>query len=109
MYLDQTVLTFGRAMREKYGFKVHKLAIDAQFTCPNRDGSKGIGGCTFCNNTSFSPNARKPSTEKAICNALSGGGLTVIALLMGAVFNHSLAASTSTMFSSRKQLSRNFP
>lgn len=62
MYLDQAVLTFGRAMREKYGFKVHKLAIDAQFTCPNRDGSKGIGGCTFCNNTSFSPNARKPPT-----------------------------------------------
>jgi len=60
MYLDQNVLTFGRAMREKYGFKVHKLAIDAQFTCPNRDGTKGIGGCTFCNNTSFSPNARKP-------------------------------------------------
>ena len=62
MYLDQAVLTFGRAMREKYGFKVHKLAIDAQFSCPNRDGSKGIGGCTFCNNTSFSPEARKPPT-----------------------------------------------
>ncbi len=62
MYIDQTVLTFGRAMREKYGFKVHKLAIDAQFTCPNRDGTKGIGGCTFCNNTSFSPKARKPSS-----------------------------------------------
>ncbi len=60
MYLDQVVLTFGRAMREKYGFKVHKLAIDARFTCPNRDGTRGIGGCTFCNNVSFSPNARKP-------------------------------------------------
>ncbi len=60
MYLDQVVRTFGRAMREKYGYKVHKLAIDAQFTCPNRDGTKGIGGCTFCNNVSFSPNARKP-------------------------------------------------
>lgn len=60
MYLDQVVLTFGRAMREKYGYKVHKLAIDAQFTCPNRDGTRGIGGCTFCNNVSFSPNARKP-------------------------------------------------
>ncbi|MCU7940306.1 MAG: TIGR01212 family radical SAM protein [gamma proteobacterium symbiont of Bathyaustriella thionipta] len=60
MYLDQTVLTFGRAMREKYGYKVHKLSIDAQFTCPNRDGTKGIGGCTFCNNTSFSPNSRTP-------------------------------------------------
>jgi len=60
MYLDQAVLTFGRAMRERYGYKVHKLAVNAQFTCPNRDGTKGIGGCTFCNNTSFSPNARKP-------------------------------------------------
>ena len=60
MHLDQQVLTFGRAMREKYGYKVHKLAIDAQFTCPNRDGTKGIGGCTFCNNVSFSPNTRKP-------------------------------------------------
>jgi radical SAM protein (TIGR01212 family) len=60
MYLDQVVLTFGRAMRERYGFKVHKLAIDAQFSCPNRDGSKGIGGCTFCNNNSFSPNSSKP-------------------------------------------------
>ncbi len=60
MYLDQAVLTFGRAMREKYGYKVHKLSINAQFTCPNRDGTKGIGGCTFCNNSSFSPNSRKP-------------------------------------------------
>lgn len=62
MHLDQVLLTFGRAMREKYGYKVHKLAIDAQFTCPNRDGTKGIGGCTFCNNTSFSPNPRKAPT-----------------------------------------------
>ncbi len=60
MHLDRFVLTFGRAMREKYGYKVHKLAIDAQFTCPNRDGTRGIGGCTFCNNISFSPNVRKP-------------------------------------------------
>ncbi len=62
MHLDKLVLTFGRAMREKYGFKVHKLSIDAQFTCPNRDGTKGIGGCTFCNNSSFSPNPKKPPT-----------------------------------------------
>ncbi len=69
MHLDQSVLTFGRAMREKYGHKVHKLAIDAQFTCPNRDGTKGIGGCTFCNNTSFSPNSRKPPEVDAQINA----------------------------------------
>ena len=57
MYLDAVVNTFGRAMRERYGYKVHKLSINAAFTCPNRDGTSGIGGCTFCNNKSFSPNA----------------------------------------------------
>jgi radical SAM protein (TIGR01212 family) len=41
---------------------VHKLALNASFTCPNRDGSKGRGGCTFCNNVSFNPNARDPSS-----------------------------------------------
>jgi len=39
---------------------VHKVAIDAGLSCPNRDGSKGIGGCTFCNNVTFSPNGRAP-------------------------------------------------
>ncbi len=44
----------------RYGERVHKIAIDAGFTCPNRDGSIGRGGCTFCNNVSFSPNGRRP-------------------------------------------------
>ena len=35
--------------------KVQKLAINAGFTCPNRDGSKGVGGCTYCNNRTFNP------------------------------------------------------
>lgn len=47
-------------MLHRYGERVHKIAIDASFTCPNRDGSKGLGGCTFCNNVSFSPNGRRP-------------------------------------------------
>lgn len=47
-------------MQRRFGVRVHKIAIDASFTCPNRDGSLGYGGCTFCNNTSFSPNGRKP-------------------------------------------------
>lgn len=47
-------------MLHRYGERVHKIAIDAAFTCPNRDGSKGRGGCTFCNNVSFSPNGRRP-------------------------------------------------
>jgi radical SAM protein (TIGR01212 family) len=40
--------TLSQHYREKFGCKVYKLAIDAGFTCPNRDGTVGIGGCTFC-------------------------------------------------------------
>jgi len=60
--LADCVNTFGRAMLQRYGERVHKIAIDAGFTCPNRDGSKGRGGCSFCNNVSFSPNGRTPPT-----------------------------------------------
>ena len=57
--LPQVINTFGQDLKRRYGARVHKLAIHAGFTCPNRDGSKGRGGCTFCNNASFSPNARE--------------------------------------------------
>jgi uncharacterized protein len=59
MALSDYVNTFGQNLLHRYGERVHKLAINAGMTCPNRDGSKGIGGCTFCNNTSFSPNAKR--------------------------------------------------
>jgi radical SAM protein (TIGR01212 family) len=61
MTLADRVNTFGRHMLERYGERIHKLAIDAGFTCPNRDGTRGRGGCTFCNNGSFSPNGRRPA------------------------------------------------
>jgi len=38
-----------------FPFKVQKISINAGFTCPNRDGTKGWGGCTYCNNQTFSP------------------------------------------------------
>ena len=59
MPLSDYVTTFGQRLLARHGERVHKLAIHAGFTCPNRDGSKGRGGCTFCNNSSFSPNARR--------------------------------------------------
>ena len=62
MQLAQLVNTFGGHMQAKYGHRVHKVSINASFTCPNRDGSKGIGGCTFCNNASFNPNSKQPPT-----------------------------------------------
>lgn len=46
---------FGSHMRKRFNGLVQKVSIDAGFTCPNRDGSKGFGGCTFCNNETFKP------------------------------------------------------
>ena len=46
---------FGGYMRRKFDFKVQKISIDGGFTCPNRDGTKGTGGCTYCNNRTFNP------------------------------------------------------
>lgn len=37
------------------GRKMQKLTVNARFTCPNRDGSKGRGGCIYCNNEAFNP------------------------------------------------------
>ena len=46
---------FGELLTKHFPYKVQKIAINAGFTCPNRDGSKAVGGCTYCNNQSFSP------------------------------------------------------
>ena len=43
-----TYRTLNQHYREKFGCKVYKLSIDAGFTCPNRDGTLGTGGCVFC-------------------------------------------------------------
>lgn len=40
--------TFSSAMKQRFGCKVYKLSIDGGFTCPNRDGTLGFSGCTFC-------------------------------------------------------------
>lgn len=40
--------TFHRAMQQRFGKKMYRLALDFGGTCPNRDGSKGVGGCIFC-------------------------------------------------------------
>lgn len=49
---------FSSYARRVFGGKVRKVTIHAGFTCPNRDGTRGRGGCTFCNNEGFSPFAR---------------------------------------------------
>lgn len=54
MQLYEHINGLGRDLKSRFGEKVHKLTINASFTCPNRDGTSGLGGCTFCNNASFS-------------------------------------------------------
>lgn len=62
------IFTFGDYLHQRYPFPVHKVTVNAGFTCPNRDGSKGRGGCTFCNNKSFNPQSRRytPDIESQI-------------------------------------------
>ena len=49
--------SFSRVLREEFGERVAKLMIDAGFTCPNRDGTKSRGGCTFCDAHGSGPGA----------------------------------------------------
>ncbi|MEZ8965660.1 TIGR01212 family radical SAM protein [Vibrio breoganii] len=53
MQLHELVNTLGQDLQRRYGEKVHKLTLHGGFSCPNRDGTIGRGGCTFCNVSSF--------------------------------------------------------
>ncbi|WP_166963455.1 TIGR01212 family radical SAM protein [Yeosuana marina] len=48
-------LDYSSFIKSTFGERVQKISIDIGFSCPNRDGSKGFGGCTYCNNNSFNP------------------------------------------------------
>lgn len=50
---------FGAYIKERFGERIQKITVDAGFTCPNRDGKVGVGGCTFCNNKKFNPGGDK--------------------------------------------------
>jgi len=61
----RVVNTFGRYLRERFGKKIYKIPVSLPgFTCPNIDGSVAVGGCTFCENESFSPNLQKSKPLK---------------------------------------------
>ena len=47
--------SYSRYLTRKFGCKVKKISIDGGFTCPNKDGTKGFNGCTFCNEQSYTP------------------------------------------------------
>lgn len=54
---------FSRLMKQWFGEPAYKITLDAGFTCPNIDGTKATGGCTFCDNVSFSPALRTGETS----------------------------------------------
>ena len=62
---------FGTFLREHFTGKVQKISINAGFTCPNRDGTLGTGGCTYCNNQTFNPEYCNPG--KSVAEQLAEG------------------------------------
>ncbi|HEY0207858.1 TIGR01212 family radical SAM protein [Acerihabitans sp.] len=69
MQLLQVVNMFGGDLLRRYGQKVYKLALHGGFSCPNRDGTLGRGGCTFCNVASF---ADEQSRFHSVAEQVSG-------------------------------------
>ena len=64
-------IEYGTWLKEQLGTKVQKISINAGFTCPNRDGRVGHGGCSFCNNQTFNPEYCQ--TEKSVTQQLEEG------------------------------------
>lgn len=62
---------FSEFLSRHFPYKVQKISVNAGFTCPNRDGKKGVGGCTYCNNQTFNPDYCKPI--KSVAEQLEDG------------------------------------
>ncbi len=62
---------YANYFKREFGERVQKLTVDAGFSCPNRDGSKGRGGCTYCNNDAFNPSYCHP--DKSVKQQLAEG------------------------------------
>ncbi len=62
---------FSEFLGRHFPYKVQKISVNAGFTCPNRDGKKGVGGCTYCNNQTFNPDYCKPI--KSVAEQLEEG------------------------------------
>jgi uncharacterized protein len=64
-------LDYSSFIKSTFGERVQKISLDIGFSCPNRDGSKGYGGCTYCNNNTFNPGYCEPT--KSIKDQLEQG------------------------------------
>lgn len=63
--------SYAAYFRRTFGHRIQKVAVNAGFTCPNRDGTVGRGGCTFCDNAAFTPSYCTP--EKSITRQIDEG------------------------------------
>ena len=68
---DKLYNSFPLYFKKLFNERVQKLSIDTGFTCPNRDGKKSFGGCTYCNNITFKPNYCE--NEKSISQQIEEG------------------------------------
>lgn len=60
LFVMERYRNYNVVLKEEFSERIQKISINAGFTCPNRDGSKGVGGCTYCNNRTFSPDYCQP-------------------------------------------------
>jgi len=68
---EQRYNSYNEYFKREFGERVQKVSVDAGFTCPNRDGTLGRGGCTYCNNNAFNPSYCNPA--KSISKQIEEG------------------------------------
>jgi uncharacterized protein len=62
---------YGRFLKKKFGCRVYKVSVDGGFSCPNRDGTIAVGGCTYCNNDSFRP--KSANRQQSVSDQVKAG------------------------------------
>ena len=68
---EKRYIDYALVLKQQFSERIQKISINAGFTCPNRNGEKGVGGCTYCNNQSFLPEYCRP--QKSITQQLEEG------------------------------------
>jgi radical SAM protein (TIGR01212 family) len=63
--------SYKNSLKQQFGARIQKLTVDAGFTCPNRDGTVGVNGCTYCDNQAFNPSYCTP--QKSVIQQLEEG------------------------------------
>ena len=69
--LNRRYNDYSSYIKRTFNERIQKISVNAGFTCPNRDGAKGYGGCTYCNNQTFNP--AYTHTELSISQQITKG------------------------------------